>query len=244
MIDVNVLMAAQLLIELAQGTEDQKLLHQIYQNVLFDFRIWSRSAFHVQIGHIQYLSTLVKSDRKFFRRKFGVQFLLDVIRAHYCESTNLSIEDSKTIRVAIFGLIKYFLQREVSAKEALPLINFMLTLKNNQTVFGEVSDMLIHYLESKNAKDQMFLVLYEAKKADLLYCLLTEKNGGIGTRIAVLRLLMTLLRTNRIANRHKMQRMHLQVSVNFLGPDVFFFLQSFPLEVSMFLLFLVSIFFV
>ena len=83
LIDVNVLMAAQLLIELAQGSQDQKLLHQIYHSILFDFRIWSRSQFHVQIGHIQYLSTLVKSDRKYFRRKFGVQYLLDVIRSHY-----------------------------------------------------------------------------------------------------------------------------------------------------------------
>ena len=64
LIDVNVLMAAQLLVELAQGSQDQKLLNQIYQNVLFDFRIWSRSQFHVQIGHIQYLSTLVKGKSK------------------------------------------------------------------------------------------------------------------------------------------------------------------------------------
>ena len=64
LIDVNVLMAAQLLVELAQGSQDQKLLNQIYQNVLFDFRIWSRSQFHVQIGHIQYLSTLVKGKNR------------------------------------------------------------------------------------------------------------------------------------------------------------------------------------
>ena len=67
LIDVNVLMAAQLLVELAQGSQDQKLLNQIYQNVLFDFRIWSRSQFHVQIGHIQYLSTLVKGKSKSFK---------------------------------------------------------------------------------------------------------------------------------------------------------------------------------
>ena len=68
LIDVNVLMAAQLLVELAQGSQDQKLLNQIYQNVLFDFRIWSRSQFHVQIGHIQYLSTLVKGKNKSIKR--------------------------------------------------------------------------------------------------------------------------------------------------------------------------------
>ena len=103
LIDVNVLMAVQLLVELAQSSQDPKFLFQIYHNVLFDFRIWSRSQFHVQIGHIQYLSTLIKGDRKYFRKKFGVQYLLDVIRAHYSPHDHLSSEDSKTIRVALLG---------------------------------------------------------------------------------------------------------------------------------------------
>ena len=89
-----------------------------------------------------------------YRRKFGVQFLLDVVRAHYSDNANISPDDCKTIRVALFGLIKYFLQREVSAKEALPLVSFILTCKN-ETVLNEVMEMLIHYLESKNAKDQI-----------------------------------------------------------------------------------------
>ena len=38
MVDVNVLMAGQLLVELAQATKDQKLLAQIFQSILFDFR--------------------------------------------------------------------------------------------------------------------------------------------------------------------------------------------------------------
>ena len=75
LIDVNVLMAAQLMVEMAVSSQEQKLIYQIYQSILFDFRIWSKSDFPVQIGHIQYLSTLVKDDRKYFRRKFGVQFV-------------------------------------------------------------------------------------------------------------------------------------------------------------------------
>ena len=48
----------------------------------------------------------------FSRKKFGVQFLLDVIRQHYADSVSsvLSKEDNKTIRAAIIGLIKFFLQ--------------------------------------------------------------------------------------------------------------------------------------
>ena len=48
-VDVNVLMAAQVLAEMAQEAKDQKLLLQIYNSVLFDFRIWCKSEFFVQV---------------------------------------------------------------------------------------------------------------------------------------------------------------------------------------------------
>ena len=38
---------------------------------------------HVFPGHIQYLSTIIKDDRKYFRKKYGVQYMLDVIRTYY-----------------------------------------------------------------------------------------------------------------------------------------------------------------
>ena len=66
---------------------------------------------------------------------------MDVIRSQYCDNEHLNPEDSKTIRVALFGLIKFYLQREVSAKEALPLgeLNtfkevFILGLQNKNFV--------------------------------------------------------------------------------------------------------------
>ena len=123
----------------------------------------------------------------------------------------LTSEDRKTIRVALFGLIKYFLQREVSAKEAQPLVSFLLTIKDD-VVLSELMDMLNHYFESKTAKDQIFLIFFEAKKADLFYCLLLEKHLSRKTKLAILRLLTTLLQTTRVAHRHKVQRMHLLVS--------------------------------
>ena len=46
----------------------------------------------------------------------SIFFSLDVIRAHYCTHQILSEDDCKTIRVALLGLIKYYLQREVTAK--------------------------------------------------------------------------------------------------------------------------------
>jgi len=37
----------------------------------------------VFLGHIQYLSTIIKDDKKYFRKKYGVQYLLDTINTYY-----------------------------------------------------------------------------------------------------------------------------------------------------------------
>ena len=49
LIDVNVLMAVQLLVE-ATASNNKTMLQHMYQYILFDFRIWSRSDFPVRIG--------------------------------------------------------------------------------------------------------------------------------------------------------------------------------------------------
>lgn len=117
--DVNVLMAIQLLIEQVSLEKNTLLLQQMYQCLLFDFRIWNRGDFpfrigktklsnkilysclwneqpsvwlyssyvilceHFILGHIQYLSTIIKDSRRVFRKKYGVQFLLDTLRIYY-----------------------------------------------------------------------------------------------------------------------------------------------------------------
>ena len=213
LIDVNVLMAAQLLVELAHASKDSKLLSQIYQFVLFDFRIWARSEFHVQIGHVQYISTIVKDDRKFFRKKFGVQFLLDVIKKHYGSNINggsvLSKEDAKTMRASLFGLIRFYLTRDVTWREVYPIVGFLQCCGDkNDTLARELCEVTTQYLEGRHAKDQMFLIMYESRRADLLYSVLLDQSlsGHVpqlrAVRLAVLRLLMTLLRSNKVSMRH------------------------------------------
>ncbi len=242
LIDVNVLMACQLLVELFKAMDDQRLLHQIYHSVLFNFRIWARSQFPVQIGHVQYLSAIVKDDRKAFRRKFGVQFFLDVIRKHYPpppgnnSSTSsgeeveedgkgeaeesprgndaLSEEDCKTIRASLFSLIKFYLQRDVTAKDVHPLVAFLLS-ERNEPLLKEATEAITHYLDNKHARDQVFLIMYERKRADLLYCQLLSKNFSPSMRRSILRLLSALLRTSKVSLRHK-YRMHL-ADVRYLG---------------------------
>jgi hypothetical protein len=60
-------------------------------------------------------------------------------------------------------------------------VAFMLSTKN-EVVLVEVIEMLTHYLENKGAKDQMFLVFYESRRADLLYCVFLEPTFSLATR--------------------------------------------------------------
>ncbi len=199
------------------------VLLQIYRSLLFDFRIWSRSEFHVQIGHVQYLSTIIKDDRKFFRRKFGVQFFLDVIRRHYSPSIatedsgggQLCKEDCRTIRASLRGLVKFFLQRDATARDVNPIVAFLLTEKN-EILLREMGETVVQYLENgRQTRDQVFLLMYEKKRADLLYCQLLAKEFSPSLRRSLLRLLTVLLRTSRVSLRHK-YRMHL-AEARYLG---------------------------
>ena len=223
LIDVNVLMASQLFVEILSVTRQTKLLYQFYHSILLDFRIWSRSEFHMQIGHIQYISTLVMADRKYFRKKFGVQFFLDVVRQHYareegsvnggCGEGVLSLEDTVTIRGALFGLVKFFLQKDVNAREANGLLNFMFSFRRS-ALLGEVLDMLVLHVESKLVKDQLFLLMTEPKCLDLSYCLLLE-NREESVRAKIYKVISAFLKTSRVSNRHK-GRLHLQ-QAGYLG---------------------------
>uniref|UniRef100_A0A4W5JX16 Neurobeachin-like protein 2 n=1 Tax=Hucho hucho TaxID=62062 RepID=A0A4W5JX16_9TELE len=83
LVDVSVLVSAQLLVEQVTYEKNQQLLQQLHTHLLFNFSIWNLGDFPLRIGHIQYMSTVIKENRKQFRKKYGVQFLLDTIRLYY-----------------------------------------------------------------------------------------------------------------------------------------------------------------
>ncbi|KAJ9577825.1 hypothetical protein L9F63_025312, partial [Diploptera punctata] len=197
LIDVNVLMAVQLLIEMSREVPNPVLLRSLYQHILFNFKIWSRSQFHIRIGHVQYISTVIKDDRKYFRKRYGIQFLLDVIRQYYSTCAVLSSDDSKTIRVSLLGLIKYYMQKELNVKEVAAVLGFLSSVKD-ETLLLEVLDMLISYMDSKTCKDQIFLLLFEPHAGDTLYCLFVDKNYSMEFKYKLLKFPLT---SNQSANR-------------------------------------------
>ncbi|CAF4427909.1 unnamed protein product, partial [Didymodactylos carnosus] len=86
-IDQELLIAIQQIIECLKLCESisivRTLINSLVQYLLLDFNLWNKAKINVRIMHIQYLTTIIKDDRKFFRHKFGVQYLLDCIKQHF-----------------------------------------------------------------------------------------------------------------------------------------------------------------
>uniref|UniRef100_A0A452VAA3 Neurobeachin like 1 n=1 Tax=Ursus maritimus TaxID=29073 RepID=A0A452VAA3_URSMA len=171
LMDVNVLMAIQLLIEQVSLEKNMQLLQQMYQYLLFDFRIWNRGDFPFRIGHIQYLSTIIKDSRRVFRKKYGVQFLLDTLRIYYGE---LSLDDVRTIRTSLYGLIKYFLCKGGTHEEIQSIMGYIAAINEEEQLFG-ILDMLFSLLRTSPTRGQLFLLLFEPGNADILYALLLNQ---------------------------------------------------------------------
>ncbi|XP_012936084.1 neurobeachin-like protein 1 [Aplysia californica] len=207
LMDVNVLMAVQHLVEDCDERTGPKptLLQHVYHYILFDFSLWSRTQFAVRIGHIQYLSTIIKDDRKYFRKKYGVQFFLDVIRTYYSttEDSLLGAEDSKMIRVSLLNLIKYYIIKDITSDELSQLTSFMLAVRE-PTLLLEAMDLLISLLDSRSRRqDQLILLLYEPEQAELFYQLLTYPSQPIIFYEKVVKVLYLLLKSERVYEKSK-----------------------------------------
>lgn len=210
LIDVHVLMAVQLLVETA-GTTNTTLLHQLYQFVLFDFRVWSRSDFPVRIGHIQYLATIIKDDRKLFRKKYGVQYILDVIRTYYSVNSedDLCKEDAKTIRGSLLGLIKFYILKDITFEEVSQIMAFVIAVKE-ETLKCEVVEMLLMLMENPRRKpDQLFVLMFEPDMCELLYILLINSQYSCILFERVLKLIHVLINTDKVYDKSKLRlRLH------------------------------------
>uniref|UniRef100_A0A670IP21 Neurobeachin-like protein 2 n=1 Tax=Podarcis muralis TaxID=64176 RepID=A0A670IP21_PODMU len=180
--DVNVLMAVQLLIEQVSVAKNAPLLQQMYQHLLFDFSIWNRGDFPFRIGHIQYLSTIIKDSRRLFRKKYGVQFLLDTLRIYYgSKDSDLAPDDLKTIRTSLYGLIKYFLSKGGAHEEVQSIMGYIAAINDEEQLCG-ILEVLFSLLHTSPTREQLFLLLFEPGNADILYALLLNQRYSDGLR--------------------------------------------------------------
>ncbi|XP_039488182.1 neurobeachin-like protein 1 isoform X5 [Drosophila santomea] len=236
--DVNALMATHLLMESLQGHKAEaggQLLDALYAHIVFDFAIWSRLQFQITLGHAQYLSAMIKNDRKFFRKRYGVQFVLDVVRQYYSTPDSISDDDAKTIRATLFGIIKFYLQKEVNIKEVNSMITFLASVRQD-VVLVEFLEMMTFYVRGKNCKDQMVLLLHEPQSANLIYNFFVDKSYSNEIQEAAIRFISGLLATSRVHQKYKqVLRLYDQTTEQSMFPGFFSFIT--PLSLSSTILF-------
>ncbi|KAM4836011.1 neurobeachin-like protein 1 [Thomomys bottae] len=211
LMDVNVLMAIQLLIEQVSLEKNMPLLQQMYHYLLFDFSIWNRGDFPFRIGHIQYLSTIIKDSRRVFRKKYGVQFLLDTLRIYYgsgCKYNELSPDEIRTIRTSLYGLIKYFLCKGGTHEEIQSIMGYIATTSEEEQLYG-ILDVVSGLLRTSPTRGQLFLLLFEPGNADILYALLLNQKYSDKLREIIFKVMEQMLKCTNVYERSK-QRIRLR----------------------------------
>ncbi|KAG8432712.1 hypothetical protein GDO86_017090 [Hymenochirus boettgeri] len=200
--DVNVLMAIQLLIEQVNVEKNTLLLQQMYQYLLFDFRIWNRGDFPFRIG------------KKLFRKKYGIQFLLDTIRMFYSKENALAADDLFAIRSSLYGLIKYFLSKGGTAEEIQSIFGYISAINDEEQIHGML-EVLLHLLSTSPNQDQLFLLLFEPGSGDMLYALLVNHRYSDKLKETVFKIIEQMLKCKKVYEKSK-QRIRLR-EASYLG---------------------------
>ncbi|KAA8579540.1 hypothetical protein FQN60_006633 [Etheostoma spectabile] len=163
-------------------------------------------------GHIQYMSTVIKDNRKQFRKKYGVQFLLDTIRLYYGKNSHkdsdLSEDDVRTIRASLCGLIKYYISKGMSQEEIHSILGYMAAIGDEEQLCG-LLELLLSLLQTSPARDQLFLLLFEPGAADSCYALILNNKHSDRLRELVFKLFERMLRCDRVYEKNK-QRLRLR----------------------------------
>ncbi|XP_058503253.1 neurobeachin-like protein 2 isoform X2 [Solea solea] len=208
MMDMDVLIACQLLLEQVFNEGNSPLLQQLYHHLLFDFRIWTKSHFAVCLAHLQYLSSVIKKGKQNMKRKYGVQYILDTIRTFYSvEKDGNSMSDEKqTVQTSLFNMLKDFL-KSPTPEELHSVLAYILSVGDEQQVVRAL-DVLYELLRSSPPREQVQAVLLE-RGVEQLYCLLLTPSYGDEARERVFRVLYKMLKSERVSERNK-QRIKLK----------------------------------
>ncbi|XP_074841359.1 neurobeachin-like protein 2 isoform X2 [Carettochelys insculpta] len=201
--DMNVLMAFQLLIEQVAAEGHSFLLHLLYQYLLFDFRLWSKSDFAVRLGHIQLLSNTIKEHKQRIRKKYGVQYILDSIRTYYsAQEQPVPTDNVKTVQMSLFGLVKDSLGRSFSADEMQSAINYLAGVHEEHQVCGML-EVIHSLLKESLCQEQLYAFLFETGNVEVLFSLLVQRKFSDNIRERVFKVLYKMLKYERVHERSK-----------------------------------------
>ncbi|XP_066543971.1 neurobeachin-like protein 1 isoform X1 [Amia ocellicauda] len=231
LVDVNVLVAVQLLIEQVTVEKNLPLLQQLCHHLLFNFSIWNQGDFPLRIGHIQYTSTIIKDSRKQFRKKYGVQFLLDIIRLYYgmhSKDSELIEDDVKTIQASLFSLLKYYISKGIVTEELHSILGYIAAISDEEQLCG-ILEVLLNLLQTSAARDQLYLLLFEPGNAEIFYTLLLNHKYTDRVRDLVFKVFERMVKCDKVYEKSK-QRLKLR-EVGYSGLVLLF--NDIPITVSL-----------
>ncbi|XP_039530585.1 neurobeachin-like protein 2 isoform X1 [Pimephales promelas] len=205
MMDMSVLMACQFLLKQVSNEGNNALLSQLYQYLLFDFRIWSHSHFAVCLGHVQYLTTVINEGKLKTRKRYGVQYILDSIRSHYSAEKDGSplSEERRTVQISLFSLLKDLL-KSPTAEELHSVLAYAAIVQDEQQLIS-ILDVLYTVLRSSpHPREQTVTVLLD-RGVEQLYCQMLKHNYGDEARERLFRVMYKVLKSERVPERNKLR---------------------------------------
>ncbi|XP_018427338.1 PREDICTED: LOW QUALITY PROTEIN: neurobeachin-like protein 2 [Nanorana parkeri] len=205
-LDMNVLMASQMLMDQVASEGHNYLLHHLYQHLLFDVRIWCNSDFAVRLGHIQFLSSIMKDHKQRVRRKYGVQYILDSVRRHYGtqKEDQITEDNVKTVQMSLFSLTNDFLAKNLNAEDLHSVINYTATVNDEEQVCG-ILDVIHSLLKANISNEQLYAFLLEQGNVDVFYYLLVQKRFSDQLREKVFKILYKLIKYEKVSDRLKVR---------------------------------------
>uniref|UniRef100_A0A671LZ83 Neurobeachin-like protein 2 n=1 Tax=Sinocyclocheilus anshuiensis TaxID=1608454 RepID=A0A671LZ83_9TELE len=203
MMDMSVLMACQFLLKQVSNEGNNALLSQLYQYLLFDFRIWSHSHFAVCLGHVQYLATVINEGKLKTRKRYGVQYILDSIRTHYSPLS----DERQTVQISLFALLKDLL-KSPTAEELHSVLAYAAIVQDEQQVTNTNTKLLLLKSERIPERSKMRIKLKDSgylglvlatgklKKRDLLAVAYLSHRADLSVRLDICRKLFHLIYSN------------------------------------------------
>jgi hypothetical protein len=215
-VDEQLLIAIRQLIEcLKLNSSSILLINQFIQYILFDFHLWNRAKFSVRISHLQYVATVIKDEKKYYRTKFGVQFFLDILK-EYFNSNEEDVDEQKQLRNAIYGIIKYYIQHHIHIEELNALLSSISTLStSNDIITQELLELIFALLDPPSTStDTTIDLLCEPNMSENFYALFTVNTLSIKTKEIILKIIKYLIASRRVPQQVRTQ---LRLETNQIG---------------------------
>jgi hypothetical protein len=148
---------------------------------------------------VQYISTIIKDDIDYFRKNYGVQFVLDNLRIYFSK-IEIDDENTKILRNSLIRLIKFYIQNEIKQDELDSIMSFLCTV-NNLYLQVDILDLLYALFDSPNEPQNLIQLIIDNQYIECLFTNLADSNVKLQIKESILKLLKFLLRrASRIKN--------------------------------------------